>query len=106
VIRAFQLGKINVFIWNVLNGPIVGFAKRHGIAGIGNHAARDGYYNASGIGLDGNRMIRTWKFDLLCFHVLGFLIFVRKANAGALNKFGRRDFGINDERTSFYSISS
>jgi hypothetical protein len=69
VIRPFQLGKINVLTWNVLNGRIRRFAERQGVAGIGNHTARDGYDNASRIGLDGNRMIRTWKFDLLCFHV-------------------------------------
>src|SRR5216684_312117 len=69
VIRAFQLGKINVFTWNVLNGRIRRFAERQGVAGIGNHTARDGYDNASGIALDGNRMIWTWKLHLLFFHV-------------------------------------
>jgi hypothetical protein len=43
VIRPFQLGKINVLGWNVLDGRIVRFAKRQSIAGIGNHTARDGY---------------------------------------------------------------
>src|SRR5437899_6326314 len=39
------------------------------VADIGNHTARDGHDNASGIALDGNRMIWTWKLDLLFFHV-------------------------------------
>src|SRR5205823_7765108 len=69
VIRRFQLGKINVLTRNVLNGRICRFAQRQGAAGIGNHTARNGHDNTSGIGLDGNRMIRTWKFDLLLFHV-------------------------------------
>ena len=38
------------------------------VADIGNHPARDGRDNASGIALDGNRMIWTWKLDLLFFH--------------------------------------
>src|SRR5438876_2159625 len=69
VICPFQLRKIHVLAWNVLNGRIVGLAKCERVAGIGNHTARHGYDNASGIALDGNRMIWTWKFDLLCFHV-------------------------------------
>jgi hypothetical protein len=73
VIRPFQLGKINVLTWNVLNGRIRRFAERQGVAGIGYQPARNGHDNPSGIALDGNRMIWTWKFDLLCFHVLGFL---------------------------------
>src|SRR6266852_6910445 len=72
VIRPFQLGKINVLTWNVLNGRIRCFAERQGVAGIGNHTARDGYDNASGIALDGNRMIRAWKLHLLFFHCFGF----------------------------------
>jgi hypothetical protein len=63
------LGKINVLTWNVLNGRIRPFAERQGVAGIGNHTARDAHDNASGIVLDGNRMIWTWKLDLLFFHV-------------------------------------
>src|ERR1700719_4250076 len=43
-----------------------------GCSTIGSCADRDGYDNASRIGLEGNRMIWTWKFDLLCFHILGF----------------------------------
>src|SRR6202790_3754625 len=69
VLRWFQLGKINVLTWDVLNGRIRRFAERQGVAGIGNHTARDGHDNASGIALDGNRMIWTWKLDLLFFHV-------------------------------------
>jgi hypothetical protein len=69
VIRPFQFGKLNVLGWNVLNGRIRRFAKRQGIARIGNHTARDGHDNAGGIALDGNRMIWTWKLDLLFFHV-------------------------------------
>src|SRR5712692_6722516 len=72
VIRPFQLGKINVLTWNVLNGRIRRFAERQGVAGIGNHPARNGYDNTSGIALNGNRMIRTWKLNLLFFHVLHF----------------------------------
>ena len=68
MIRPFQLGKINVLGWNVLDGRIVRFPKRQGVAGIGNHSARDGYDDASWIGLNGNRMIWTWEFGLLCFH--------------------------------------
>src|ERR1700680_629605 len=69
VLRWFQLGKINVLTWNVLNGRIRRFAERQGVAGIGNHTARDGHDYASGITLDGNRMIWTWKHHLLFFHV-------------------------------------
>src|SRR5271169_2280266 len=69
VIRPFQLGKINVLTWNVLNGRIRRFAECQGVAGIGNHTARDGHDNATGIALDGNRMIWTWKLDLPLFHV-------------------------------------
>src|ERR1700687_624192 len=69
VIRPFQLGKINVLGWNVLNGRIRRFAERQGAAGIGNHTACDGYDNASGIALDGNRMVWTWKLHLFFFHV-------------------------------------
>src|SRR5258705_4499849 len=72
VSRPFQLGEINVLTWNVLNGRIRRFAERQGVAGIGNHAARDGHDNARGIALDGNRMIWTWKLDLLFFHVSVF----------------------------------
>ena len=61
VIGPFQLRKIDIFTWNVLNGRIVGFAKCQGIASIGNHTARNGYDNASRIALDRNRMIWTWN---------------------------------------------
>src|SRR3981189_1365727 len=70
VIRPFQLGKINVLTWNVLNGRIRRFAERQGVAGIGNHPACDGYDNATRIALDGNRMIWTWKLHLLFLHFL------------------------------------
>ena len=53
----------------MFNARMRRFAERQGVAGIGNHTARDGHDNASGIALDGNRMIRTWKLDLLFFHV-------------------------------------
>src|SRR5882757_2202930 len=69
VIRAFQLGKIYVLTWNVLNGRIRRFAERQSVARIGHHAAGDGYDNASGIALNGNRMIRTRPLDLFFFHV-------------------------------------
>src|SRR6202047_4746032 len=72
VLRWFQLGKINILTWNVLNGRIRRFAERQGVAGIGNHTACDGYDNASGIALDGNGMIWIWKLHLLFFHVFGF----------------------------------
>src|SRR5438128_6284818 len=68
VIRPFQLGKIDIFTRNVLNGRIVRFAKRQGIASIGHNAARNGYDDTSGITLDGNRMIWTWNSDLFFFH--------------------------------------
>src|ERR1700733_5590022 len=70
VIRPLQLGKINVLTWNVLDGRICRFAKRQGVAAVGNNTACNGYDNASGIALDGNRMIRPWNFDLFFFHVL------------------------------------
>jgi hypothetical protein len=69
VIRPFQFGNLNVLGWDVLNRRIRRFAKRQGIARIGNHTARDGHDDASGIALDGNRMIWTWKLDVLFFHV-------------------------------------
>src|SRR4029077_19492341 len=68
-IRTFQLGKIDVLTGNVLYGRIRRFAERQRVAGIGNHTARDGHDNASGIALNGNRMIWTWKLDLIFFHV-------------------------------------
>jgi hypothetical protein len=71
-LRWFQLGKINVLTWNVLNERIRRFAERQGVAGIGNHTACDGYDNASRIALDGNGMIWIWKLQLLFFHVFGF----------------------------------
>src|SRR5882672_401689 len=69
VIGPLQLGKVNVRTWNVLNGRIRSFTERQGVASICNHAARNGYDSPSGIALDGYRMIRTWKFELLIFHV-------------------------------------
>src|SRR5437870_10251930 len=72
VIGPFQLRKIDILKRNVLNGRIVSFAKREGVARIGNYTACDGYDNASGIALDGNRMIGTWNLNLLCFHIFGF----------------------------------
>ena len=53
VVRSLQLGKINVPTRNVLNGRIRSFAESQGILSIGNHTARNGYDNASGIALDG-----------------------------------------------------
>jgi hypothetical protein len=47
VIGPFQLRKINILGWNVLNGRILRFAERQRVLGIGSHPARDGYYNAS-----------------------------------------------------------
>jgi hypothetical protein len=89
MIRPFQLGKINALTWNVLDGRIVRFPKRQGVAGIGNHSARHGYNNASGIALDGNRMIWTWNFDLLCFHVLGFsFLCAKRMPAASTNSVG------------------
>jgi hypothetical protein len=72
VIRPLQLREINILPWNVLNGRIHRFAKRQGVAAIGHHATGDGYENASGIALDGNRVIRTWKSYRFFLHVLGF----------------------------------
>src|SRR6267378_2684356 len=69
VIGPFQLRKINVLTWNVLNGRIVRFPKRQGIARISHYPARNGYDNTSGIALDGNRVIRTRKLSLFFFHV-------------------------------------
>ena len=89
VIRPFQLGEMNVLTWNVLNGRIRRFAECQGVAGIGNHTARNGYNNTSGIALDGNRMIWTWKFDLLCFHVLGFcFLYAKRMPAASTNSVG------------------
>src|SRR5713101_9612516 len=52
VVRSFQLGEINILTWNVLNRGILRFAKRQGVAVIGNHTARDGHDNPSGIELN------------------------------------------------------
>src|SRR5436309_2934840 len=57
VICPFQLRKIHVLAWNVLNGRIVRFPKRQGIARIGHYPARDRYYDAIGIRLDGDWVI-------------------------------------------------
>ena len=67
MIRPFQLGEINILSWNVLNGRIRRLAESEGVARIGNHTARDGHDDASGVALDGNRMIWTWNLDLLFF---------------------------------------
>ena len=83
VICRFQLGKIDVLAWNIFHWRIGRFAKRQGVSSIGNYTARDGYDNTSRIGLDGNRMIWIWKFDLLCFHVLGVLFLLAKRMAAA-----------------------
>src|SRR5207244_11254860 len=69
VIRPFQLRKIHVLTWNVLNGRIVRFPKRQGIARIGDYPGCGRYYDASWIPLDGNRVIRTRKLNLFFFHV-------------------------------------
>src|SRR4029077_14201786 len=69
MIRPFQLSKIDIFNWNVLDGRIVGFAKCQRVAGIGEHATRDRYYDASTIMLDRNRMIGTWIPNLSFSHV-------------------------------------
>src|ERR1700675_371705 len=68
VIRPFQLGKIHILGRNVLNGRIRRFAERQGVAAIGDHPARDGHDHASGITLDRNRVIWTWKLYLFFFH--------------------------------------
>ncbi len=52
VVCPFQLGKIDSFTWNVLNGRIVRFAKRQGFASIGHYMARNGYDDPSRIVLD------------------------------------------------------
>jgi len=51
MIRPLQLGKIDVLAWNIFHRRLGRFAKRQGIAGIGNHTARDGYDNTSGVAL-------------------------------------------------------
>src|SRR5258708_38995425 len=43
--------------------------RRFVVAGVGNHMARDGDDNASGIALHCNWTIGTWKLGLLFFHV-------------------------------------
>src|SRR5436190_8212564 len=57
VIRPFQLGEINMLTRNILNGRIIRFAECQGVAGIGDHAACDRYYDAIGIRLDGDWVI-------------------------------------------------
>jgi hypothetical protein len=69
VIRPFQLREINIVAWNVLNRGIDGFAEREGVPRIRNHTARGGHDDTSGVAFDGNRMIWTWKLDLLFVHV-------------------------------------
>ena len=73
VICPFQLGKIDIFAGNVMNWWIVRFPKCQGIASIRNHTARNRYDDASGIPLDGYRMIRTWNVNLFLFHVSTFV---------------------------------
>jgi hypothetical protein len=36
--------------------------------------------------MDGNRMIWTWEFDLLCFHVLGFLFLLALSRSGSSSR--------------------
>ena len=43
-----------------------------GAGAIGNNTASNGYDNASGIGLNRNRMVRTGKLDLFFFGTLIF----------------------------------
>jgi len=74
VIRPFQLGEINVLTWNIFHRRIRRFAERQRVAGIGNHTARNGYDNTSGIAPDENRMIWTWKLNLFFFHVSSFFL--------------------------------
>jgi len=62
VTRTFQLREINIVAWNVLNGGLHGFAEREGLT------------------FDGNRMIWTWKLDLLFVHV--FESFEANLNSG------------------------
>src|SRR5437016_3457371 len=57
VIGPSQLRKIDIFTWNVLNGRVVRFPKRQGIARIGHYPACDRYYDAIGIRLDGDWVI-------------------------------------------------
>jgi len=70
VVRPFQLGEINILAWNVLNRRIRSFAERERAARISYHTARDGHDDTSEVAFDGNRMIWTWKLDLLFIHVL------------------------------------
>ena len=51
MIRPFQLRKINILGWKILNRRICGFADRQSVAAVGHHTAGDGYDNASGITL-------------------------------------------------------
>src|SRR6202007_3160964 len=59
---------------NVLNGRIRGFAEGEGVARIRYHTARDGHNDPSAVAFDRNRMIRTWKLDLLFVHVFNLLL--------------------------------
>jgi hypothetical protein len=70
VIRPFQLGEVNILAWNVLNRRIGSFPERERAPRISNHTARGGHDDASEVAFDGNRMIWTWKPDLLFIHVL------------------------------------
>src|SRR6266404_6593077 len=74
VICPFQLGKVNVLNWYVLNGPIRRFAERQGLSGVSDHTPRDGHDNASSIEFDGDRMFRAREFCLFFFHVLDLLL--------------------------------
>src|SRR5205823_14827843 len=58
VICPFQLRKIHVLAWNVLNGRIVRFPKRQGIARIGHYPACDRYYDA--IRSEESRVVYVW----------------------------------------------
>ena len=78
--RTFQLREINIVAWNVLNGGIHGLAERDGVPRIRNYTARGRHDDTSGVAFDGNRMIWTWKLDLLFVHV--FESFEANLNSG------------------------
>src|SRR5207248_10129685 len=60
MIRPLQLAEIHVLTWNVLNGRIVRFPERQGIARIGNHPACGRYYDASWIRSEERRVGKEW----------------------------------------------
>jgi len=64
------------------------------------HTACDGYDNASGITLDGNRMLGTWKLDLFFFRVFGFLLVTVTAHETSVDQiYGKRDFSARELST-------